>query len=41
MKNMLAMVLASLGTFIASISTTYTPLWFMDEPTCPKSLIEK
>lgn len=41
MKKLLAMILGTVGTEVASISDVACPLAWIDEPEMPKSMIER
>ena len=38
--NFIASLLSSLGSMFAGAGSVACPLWWLDEPDCPKSLIK-
>lgn len=40
MKQLLANIFAGVGTMAADGASVACPMWFIDEPECPKSLIK-
>lgn len=40
MKQLLANIFAGVGTMAADGASVACPMWYVDEPECPKSLIK-
>lgn len=40
MRSLISSILATLGLKVSTISTAACPMFWLDEPECPKSLIK-